>query len=316
MKAIYTLLILLIPFVGFGQLTMIPDPNFEQILIDLGYDNVLDGNVNTASIDTVTNLYLYNSEISDLTGVEDFTSLNYLYFSNTPLTNLDVSQNTSLTSLYLYNTQLTSLDVSQNTSLTSLSCDNNQITSLDVSQNTFLEYLSLTNNQITSIDLSNNLLLDYLQIGNNNLTSLDITNLYSLENLFASNNQISSIDLSSQTFFVHLFLDGNNLNQLDLTNLIGNGWNCGVAEWNFQCQDLNCIEVNDLECWNNWMGGIDTTFQQFSINCNSISNISENVFRKKIFKITDLLGKESEKQNRPLIYFYSDGTIEKKVIIE
>jgi len=33
------LLILLIPFIGFGQLTMIPDANFEQKLINLGYDN-------------------------------------------------------------------------------------------------------------------------------------------------------------------------------------------------------------------------------------------------------------------------------------
>ena len=157
------LILLCLPMIGFGQVTMIPDPNFEQKLIDLGYDNVLDGSVNTASIDTVTYLYVYNSNISDLTGIEDFTSLENLYCSSN---------------------QLTSLDVSQNTSLTSLSCSYNQLTSLDVSQNTSLVVLGCVNNQLTSIDVSNNLLLDYLYIDNNNLTSLDITNLYSLENLF------------------------------------------------------------------------------------------------------------------------------------
>lgn len=50
MKSFYTLLILLIPFVGFGQQTFIPDDNFEQELINLGYDDVLDDSVITANI--------------------------------------------------------------------------------------------------------------------------------------------------------------------------------------------------------------------------------------------------------------------------
>ena len=59
--------------IGFGQLTMIPDPNFEQKLIDLGYDNVLDGSVNTSSIDTITYLNVSMDSISNLDGIEDFT---------------------------------------------------------------------------------------------------------------------------------------------------------------------------------------------------------------------------------------------------
>ena len=33
-------------------------------------------------------------------------------------------------------------------------------------------------------------------------------------------------------------------------------------------------------------------------------------------KTTDLLEGETNNQNQPLIYFYNDGTVEKKVIIE
>ena len=40
--------------IGFGQLTYVPDDNFEQELINLGYDNVLDDYVLTANINTVT----------------------------------------------------------------------------------------------------------------------------------------------------------------------------------------------------------------------------------------------------------------------
>ena len=60
MKKILIILICL-PMIGFGQ-NNVPDPNFEQKLIDLGYDNVLDGSVNTASIDTVTILDLFKLE--------------------------------------------------------------------------------------------------------------------------------------------------------------------------------------------------------------------------------------------------------------
>ena len=49
-----------------------PDDNFEQALINLGYDTVLDDFVNTVSIDTITYMNLNNSNISDLTGIEEF----------------------------------------------------------------------------------------------------------------------------------------------------------------------------------------------------------------------------------------------------
>ena len=65
---------------AFGQNTLIPDPNFEQALIDLGYDTApINGSVLTATISGVTNLSVQNKNISDLTGIEDFTALTELY---------------------------------------------------------------------------------------------------------------------------------------------------------------------------------------------------------------------------------------------
>ena len=118
--------------IGFGQQTMIPDANFEQRLISFGYDNILDGTVLTAAIDTVTHLEVSYYGISDLTGIEDFTDLTELFCAYNGLTSLDVSQNTALSFLNLTGNQLTSIDVSQNTSLTQLWCDDNQLTSIDV----------------------------------------------------------------------------------------------------------------------------------------------------------------------------------------
>jgi hypothetical protein len=49
----------------------------------------------------------------------------------------------------------------------------------------------------------------------------------------------------------------------------------------------------------------------------NVSNIMENNTKKEVLKITDLLGRETKKQkSKPLIYFFDDGTIIKKVIIE
>ena len=70
---------IIVPFLTFGQkLTYIPDNNFEQELIHLGYDDVLDNWVLTESIDTITSLTVNWEWISDLTGIEDFISLIYL----------------------------------------------------------------------------------------------------------------------------------------------------------------------------------------------------------------------------------------------
>jgi hypothetical protein len=58
--------------------TYVPDDNFENELIEQGYDAVLDDSVTTANIDTVINLDVSSLNISDLTGIEDFTSLTRL----------------------------------------------------------------------------------------------------------------------------------------------------------------------------------------------------------------------------------------------
>ena len=75
-----------------GQNNYVPDENFDQTLIDWGYDDTLDDYVLTANISGVTDLDISEEAISDLTVIEDFTAL----------TTLDVSNNTALTELYCY----------------------------------------------------------------------------------------------------------------------------------------------------------------------------------------------------------------------
>lgn len=67
MKKIVFLFLLSLSVVSYSQTTSIPDANFEQALIDLGYDTgAPDGSVPTANIQGTTVLNLENKGISSL----------------------------------------------------------------------------------------------------------------------------------------------------------------------------------------------------------------------------------------------------------
>ena len=138
-----------------GSFTNIPDANFEQALIDLGYDNVIDGKVLTNVVNQVEGIMITEKWIYDLTGIEAFTSLRNLGCWGNQLTSLNISNNTDLEGLDCTSNLLTSLDVSNNTALTYLDCEANLLTSLDVSQNIALTYLDCQANQLTCLNLKN-----------------------------------------------------------------------------------------------------------------------------------------------------------------
>ena len=104
-------ILLCLPMIGFGQFTFVPDDNFEQALIDLGYDFVLDDNVESMAIDTVNSLYINGLAISDLTGIEDFIALTELFCSSNQLSSLNLSNNTQLFEVSCGSNQLTYIDL-------------------------------------------------------------------------------------------------------------------------------------------------------------------------------------------------------------
>ena len=226
-----------------AQQTYVPDDNFEARLIDLGYDTVLDDYVATANIEGITELVIDDTEISDLTGIENFTALVNLNCSYNLLTDIDISNNTALTHLYCDNNQLTSVDLSANIALTHLYCDNNQLTSLDLSLNTALTRLFCRNNQLTSLDLSANTALTHLYCADNQFTSLDLSANTALGVLSCANNQLTSLDVSNNTALTHLDCPSNQLTVLDVKN----GTNTSITSFNATSNpNLTCIFVDDI----------------------------------------------------------------------
>ena len=152
------LVLLALPFIGFGQNVNIPDANFKAYLVgntDINTNGDTEIHLSEASAFKVA-IDCGDMNISNLTGIEAFTALTWLRCSNNQLTSLDVSANTDLTYLECEVNQLTSLYLNKNTALTTLHCSSNQITSLDVSKNTALTTLWCSENELSSLDLSQN----------------------------------------------------------------------------------------------------------------------------------------------------------------
>jgi Leucine-rich repeat (LRR) protein len=169
--------------------TLIPDAKFEDKLIALGIDkDGKNGKVATENIASVTSLYISNSGITDLTGIQDFIALAQLSCYGNQLTSLDVSKNIALFYLDCRYHNLTNLDVSKNIALTTLACDFNQLATLDVSKNVALTFLSCNENKLTTLDVSKNVALTGFNCSSNKLLSLNLKNG---KNTLLTNSNIS-----------------------------------------------------------------------------------------------------------------------------
>ena len=189
------LILLCLPLIGFGQLTIIPDANFELALIGYGFDTgTPDGSVPTSNINTVDELFISNQNISDLTGIEDFTDLEYLYCDNNNLTFLDLSSNLLLEEVDCSNNSLTSLVLGSNTSLGEVICSYNQIITLDLATCPNLDWFECENNMLTSLNFrnGNNSAAWVFKVSNNpDLTCIDVDDaIWSTANWTVLNNNI------------------------------------------------------------------------------------------------------------------------------
>ncbi len=228
--------------------TNFPSSYFRQFIIDAGYDTDGSGTLSEAEIGKVTYMRCRDKSISDLTGIEYFTSLEILNCAVNQLTSLDVSHNTALISLDCYENQLTSLDVSHNTALVGLSVTDNQLTNLDISQNKVLEDLYCYDNPLTSLDVSQNTALKKLICSDTQLTSLDVSNCTALTGLDCRHNKLISLNVSGCTELSWLLCEENQLTSLDLahnTKLLSE-----MAKYEPQTiDDVTYYGINNYDGW-------------------------------------------------------------------
>ena len=248
-----------------------PDANFRTIVE--GFDNNKDGSLSDTEIAAVKKINCFRKRITNLKGIEYFTSLNNLWCAENKLTALDVSKNTALTDLYCSRNQLTTLDVSKNTALTDLDCGYNQLTTLDVSKNTALTKLSCDNNQLTSLDVSN--------------TDMDDLNCYdNIYQIVVGNDRTFDLSLLPGNFDVSKTSDwsggkvsGNTLTVDSDKDTVAYKYDCGKGKsvtftLKWQYKDADYTKVNEAIAKANKLNKDD--YKNFSAVDTAINAVDRN----------------------------------------
>ena len=145
------LILLCLPFIGFGQNVYVPDANFKAYLV--GEPSI---NTNGDSEIQLIEANTFNGQIecsflniADLTGIEAFSSLTGLNCRGNQIPIIDVSNNTSLTLFDCSYNQLTDIDISSNPNIDTFICNSNfQLISLDIknSNNINMTYVIISQN--------------------------------------------------------------------------------------------------------------------------------------------------------------------------
>jgi hypothetical protein len=145
------LILLCLPFIGFGQNVYISDANFKAYLV--GEPSI---NTNGDSEIQLIEANTFNGQIecsflniADLTGIEEFSSVTGLNCRGNQIPIIDVSNNTSLTLFDCSYNQLTDIDISSNPNIDTFLCNSNfQLISLDIknSNNIYMTYVIMSQN--------------------------------------------------------------------------------------------------------------------------------------------------------------------------
>ena len=247
-----------------------PDANFEAALLANALINTnSDAFIQVAEAEAFTGTMSANSaSITNLTGIEYFTSMVGLYLNTNPsLTSIDLSNNTALEHLEFANCGITSLDLSNNSSLLIIRGRNNSISNIDLSNNSLLAEISLGQNSLTSIDVSANTVLQRLYINNNDISTIDLSNNTALIRFNGSVTLLTSLDLSNNTALKYLEVVAD-LTSIDLTN------NTALETLSLGGNELTSLDVsNNLNLFLLWASSNQLTTLDLSGH-SSINNLS------------------------------------------
>ena len=279
--------------------TYIPDDSFEGLLIGLGYDDVMDDHIITNNIERLKVLDISNAKISDLTGIEDFRSLNNLKAGGNEIEIADLSQNKGLVSVHLENNNINEIKLPTDSKIELLWLAENKLKTLNLATQYALQKLNVTKNELNKLTVKSNVNLDELAISNNQFSSIDISKNTALELFYAYENKINEINLANNLKLRYLWLSNNPIDYLELSKLtklesfkaidtklnylnLKNGNNDILRSVHLQSNPyLVCVEVDNAEKasakegeYFNWSKEAQTTFSE---NCNNFDSDSDGI---------------------------------------
>lgn len=213
-----------------SQYTLIPDPFFEQYLVDEGIDATPnDGRVLTSALIGVTTVNVERLFINGMEGIQDFVDLEVLNVNQINLGTIDLSQNLKLRELHARACSLNALNLVNNTELEILELFGNGISDLNLEFNTKLQSIDVSSNPLASLFLLNHPELNTLDVSDSDirdlivegtaLTSLDLSFNNLLEEVSIRYNNISNLVLpANDSPLTSLEVVGESLTAFDVEN--------------------------------------------------------------------------------------------------
>ncbi|MDF9829760.1 hypothetical protein [Parabacteroides sp. PF5-6] len=237
MKAIKLFLLLLFPLLFIGcdndddqpvtPIGEVADKEFMSHLLSF-FDLNKDGIISTEEALVVKEITLpAYSEITSLSGIENFPALEVLDCSRTPITTLDISQNKNLKVLICsFNEYISTLDISQNEWLEEVNIDYSTIADLNFSEHTQLKKLSCQGTHITALDISQLAIEELNCSHSSHLKSLNAKGNQSLKKLICEGSSLLTLDAGESAIEEFVFYAGN---------------------WNTTIFLNNCVNLKEIE---------------------------------------------------------------------
>lgn len=222
-KNILSFVFLMVTTLSCAQIINFPDPNFKARLLAAApglqiasgtasipgnpfvkIDTNNDGEIEVSEALAITKLWLYNANITNVGGLENFLNLTEMNCYGNSFSTMDLSPLTQLTRISISGNHIASLNVTGLSGVEWLNCNNNDLTGLDLTGLTNMYQLQCQNNQLTFLNISNATNLSSINCENNFLTNLNISNVTSLNNLNCSNNNLNSLNLKNNFAEINL----------------------------------------------------------------------------------------------------------------
>ncbi len=286
-----------------------PDDNLRKTLNEDYFSQVSDADITQSQMENLTELFLSNGEVKDITGLEYAQNINTLYLNYNKIIDLTpLSSLINLEDLQFSNNEISDISpLSGLINLNTLKLSSNQISdisplsglknlvNLDLSYNkvsdisqlnglTNLEALELISNQINDITVLNRLTnLVNVDLSSNQISDISpLSGLTNLETLRLINNHLNNITpLSGLTNLVNLDLSSNQINDITVLNRLTNLVNVDLSSnqisdisplsglTNLETLGLNSNQINDIIP----LSGL-TNLETLELNSNQINDIT------------------------------------------
>ncbi|MCL2152040.1 MAG: S8 family serine peptidase [Oscillospiraceae bacterium] len=179
----------------------------------------------------IESLGIYNNNVTDMSELSYFSTLENLILYNANMKELDLSQLTSLSKVTVGNSPIEHFNASNLVNLSIVSISGTMLEGINLSGSINIENLILINNNLQSIDLTGLSKLYRLDCHGNHLSILDVSQADRLEYLDCRGNNIKSLDVSGHTSLIILYCQNNDLMYLGLG--VSNRWSELSCENNY-----------------------------------------------------------------------------------